>query len=78
VPLLMQEVDFTRPTAFVLGNERAGVSETAVAMADHTAIIPMVRRAQHLLAVCCTIRLVLMQGLQARLVNITYITLSGQ
>jgi hypothetical protein len=41
----MQEVDFTRPTAFVLGNERAGVSETAVAMADHTAIIPMVSTA---------------------------------
>lgn len=45
-----QEVDFTRPTAFVLGNERAGVSDAAVAMADHTAIIPMVRRT------CCVMR----------------------
>lgn len=37
----MQEVDWTRPTAFVLGNERQGVSDTAVQLADATAIIPM-------------------------------------
>jgi hypothetical protein len=37
----VQEVDWTRPTAFVLGNEREGVSDTAVALADATAIIPM-------------------------------------
>lgn len=37
----MQEVDWTRPTAFVLGNEGEGVSDTAVQLADHMAIIPM-------------------------------------
>ncbi len=38
-----QEIDFTRPTALVLGNERHGASEEIVAAADHCAIIPMVR-----------------------------------
>eukprot|EP00878_Enallax_costatus_P039592 GHUV01045439.1.p1 GENE.GHUV01045439.1~~GHUV01045439.1.p1 ORF type:complete len:198 (+),score=62.92 GHUV01045439.1:707-1300(+) len=37
----VQDVDWTRPTAFVLGNESAGVSDTALQLADHTAIIPM-------------------------------------
>jgi tRNA G18 (ribose-2'-O)-methylase SpoU len=36
-----QEVDWTRPTAFVLGNERDGVSPEAVAMADQVAVVPM-------------------------------------
>lgn len=46
LPLLgAQEVDFTRPTVFVMGNEKSGVSEATLALADHTAIIPMhVRR----------------------------------
>lgn len=35
------EVDFTRPTAIVFGNERDGVSEELVAMADCATIIPM-------------------------------------
>mmetsp|Transcript_35997 Transcript_35997/g.80114 ORF Transcript_35997/g.80114 Transcript_35997/m.80114 type:complete len:330 (-) Transcript_35997:444-1433(-) len=39
--ITIQEVDFSRPTAFVLGNERDGVSEEAVALADLCAIIPM-------------------------------------
>ncbi|GLI68939.1 hypothetical protein VaNZ11_013368 [Volvox africanus] len=37
----IQEVDWTRPTAFILGNEKFGVSEEAVAAADACAIIPM-------------------------------------
>lgn len=37
----IQEVDWTRPTAFVLGNECSGISDEAVALADHCAIIPM-------------------------------------
>ncbi|GBF98465.1 hypothetical protein Rsub_11675 [Raphidocelis subcapitata] len=37
----IQEVDWTRPTAFVLGNERDGVSAEAGAMADHAAVVPM-------------------------------------
>jgi tRNA (guanosine-2'-O-)-methyltransferase len=37
----IQVIDWTRPTAFVLGNEKMGVSEEAVALADQCAIIPM-------------------------------------
>ncbi|GAB4818225.1 hypothetical protein N2152v2_005271 [Parachlorella kessleri] len=36
------EVDWTRPTAFVLGNEKEGVSEAALAMADAHVVVPMV------------------------------------
>ena len=35
------EVDFTRPTAIVLGNENRGVSPEALALADGTIHIPM-------------------------------------
>eukprot|EP00775_Hariotina_reticulata_P007942 gene7942-8138_t len=37
----IQEVDWTRPTAFVLGNERSGVSPEALQLADQAAVIPM-------------------------------------
>ncbi|GFR41232.1 hypothetical protein Agub_g1905 [Astrephomene gubernaculifera] len=37
----IQQVDWTRPTAFVLGNEKHGVSAEAVAAADACAVIPM-------------------------------------
>lgn len=37
----MQEVDWTRPTAFLLGNEAQGISDEALALSDHSAIIPM-------------------------------------
>ncbi len=40
-PPFQQEIDFTRPTAFVLGNETAGVSDEAVALSDYCAMIPM-------------------------------------
>lgn len=46
----VQEVDWTRPTAFVLGNEREGVSDTAVALADATAIIPMAGERQQVVS----------------------------
>eukprot|EP00887_Chlorella_sp_A99_P003681 scaffold7.g3681.t1 len=56
----MGQVDWRRPTAFVLGNEKAGVSDAAVKMADACAVIPItgfvesynVRRA---LLVACTL-----------------------
>lgn len=35
------EIDFTRPTALVFGNERDGVSEALLAHADATCIVPM-------------------------------------
>mmetsp|Transcript_15524 Transcript_15524/g.42071 ORF Transcript_15524/g.42071 Transcript_15524/m.42071 type:complete len:308 (-) Transcript_15524:417-1340(-) len=37
----IQDIDWTRPTAFVLGNEKMGVSEEAVEAADACAIIEM-------------------------------------
>jgi tRNA (guanosine-2'-O-)-methyltransferase len=35
------EMDFTRPTAIVFGNEKDGISQEMIAEADHTVIIPM-------------------------------------
>ncbi len=37
----IQEVDWTRPTAVVLGNEHEGISEVVLDAADHCAILPM-------------------------------------
>jgi tRNA(Leu) C34 or U34 (ribose-2'-O)-methylase TrmL len=37
----IQDVDWTKKTAFVLGNERDGVSDTAIEMADAVAVVPM-------------------------------------
>jgi tRNA (guanosine-2'-O-)-methyltransferase len=37
----IHEVDFTRPTAIVFGNERDGVSSATLEAADETVIIPM-------------------------------------
>jgi tRNA (guanosine-2'-O-)-methyltransferase len=37
----IDEVDFARPTAFILGNEKEGVSAEALAMADERVRIPM-------------------------------------
>ena len=35
-------IDYTRPTALLLGSEKAGVSEEALRQADHHVIVPMV------------------------------------
>jgi tRNA (guanosine-2'-O-)-methyltransferase len=37
----ISEIDFSRPSALVLGNEKDGVSPRMVEMADHCVIIPM-------------------------------------
>ncbi|MBL7670708.1 MAG: RNA methyltransferase [Bdellovibrionaceae bacterium] len=37
----LNEIDFSRPTAFVLGNEKSGVSSEMLAAADERVIIPM-------------------------------------
>lgn len=37
----IQEIDFTEPTALVLGNEHAGATEEMVALSDERCIIPM-------------------------------------
>ena len=36
-----QALDYTKPTVFVLGNEKEGVSEKVIALADEVIIIPM-------------------------------------
>ncbi|GIL16254.1 MAG: tRNA (guanosine(18)-2'-O)-methyltransferase [Oligoflexia bacterium] len=38
----ISEVDFTKPTAIVLGNEKDGVSKEMIEAADHRVILPMV------------------------------------
>lgn len=39
--IAVEEVDWSRPTAFILGNEKFGVSTEALEAADACAIIPM-------------------------------------
>jgi len=36
-----QEVDYTKPTIIILGNEKEGVSKDVIALADEVIIIPM-------------------------------------
>lgn len=43
-----REVDYTKPTAIVLGGEKHGISSDALAMADQDIIIPMVGMVQSL------------------------------
>lgn len=43
-----REIDYTRPTAIVLGHEKNGVSDEAVRLADAEVIIPMVGMVQSL------------------------------
>lgn len=43
-----REIDYTKPTAIILGQEKFGASEQALALADHDIIIPMVGMVQSL------------------------------
>jgi len=43
-----REVDYTKPTAILLGQEKTGISEEALALADQDVIIPMVGMCQSL------------------------------
>ncbi len=43
-----REVDYTRPTAILLGSEKWGVSEEAARLADGSVVIPMLGMAQSL------------------------------
>lgn len=36
-----RDIDYTKPTALVLGQERDGISEQALEMADHHVVVPM-------------------------------------
>ncbi len=43
-----RHIDYTRPTAIILGQEKTGISEEALALADHHVIIPMLGMVQSL------------------------------
>ncbi|WP_111978229.1 tRNA (guanosine(18)-2'-O)-methyltransferase TrmH [Algibacillus agarilyticus] len=43
-----RDVDYTKPTAIMLGTEKFGISENAIAQADHCIVIPMVGMVQSL------------------------------
>ncbi len=43
-----REIDYTRPTAIVMGQEKYGASEEAIALADQEIIIPMMGMVQSL------------------------------
>ncbi|MCE9687927.1 tRNA (guanosine(18)-2'-O)-methyltransferase TrmH [Shewanella sp. AS16] len=43
-----RDIDYTRPTAIILGHEKDGVSPEAIALADKQVIIPMVGMVQSL------------------------------
>lgn len=51
-----REVDYTKPTAIILGQEKFGASEVALAMADQDIVIPMVGMVQSLnVSVACSV-----------------------
>jgi tRNA (guanosine-2'-O-)-methyltransferase len=43
-----REIDYTKPTAIILGQEKFGASDIALAMADQDIVIPMVGMVQSL------------------------------
>ena len=43
-----RDIDYTQPTAIILGQEKTGVTAEAIALADHEIIIPMVGMVQSL------------------------------
>jgi tRNA (guanosine-2'-O-)-methyltransferase len=51
-----REIDYTKPTAIILGQEKFGASEEALALADQDIIIPMVGMVQSLnVSVACSV-----------------------
>lgn len=51
-----REIDYTKPTAIILGQEKFGASEKALALADQDIIIPMVGMVQSLnVSVACSV-----------------------
>jgi tRNA (guanosine-2'-O-)-methyltransferase len=54
----LYDMDFTQPTALVFGNEHAGVSDEAIALADGNFLIPQVGMIQSLnISVACAVSL---------------------
>lgn len=51
-----REIDYTKPTAIILGQEKFGASEQALALADQDIVIPMVGMVQSLnVSVACSV-----------------------
>lgn len=51
-----REIDYTKPTAIILGQEKFGASAEALALADHDIVIPMVGMVQSLnVSVACSV-----------------------
>ena len=51
-----REVDYTKPTAIILGQEKFGASDVALSMADQDIVIPMVGMVQSLnVSVACSV-----------------------
>lgn len=51
-----REIDYTRPTAIILGQEKFGASKVALALADQDIVIPMVGMVQSLnVSVACSV-----------------------
>ena len=51
-----RDVDYTKPTAIILGQEKFGASDVALAMADQDIVIPMVGMVQSLnVSVACSV-----------------------
>ncbi|MGB1199319.1 MAG: tRNA (guanosine(18)-2'-O)-methyltransferase TrmH [Thalassotalea sp.] len=51
-----REIDYTKPTAIILGQEKFGASEAALALADQDIVIPMVGMVQSLnVSVACSV-----------------------
>jgi len=50
------DIDYTKPTAIILGQEKFGASKEALALADHDIVIPMVGMVQSLnVSVACSV-----------------------
>lgn len=43
-----RQIDYTKPTCIIMGQEKKGISKQAVALADHDIIIPMAGMVQSL------------------------------
>ena len=51
-----REIDYTKPTAIILGQEKFGASKEALELADHDIVIPMVGMVQSLnVSVACSV-----------------------
>lgn len=71
------EVDFTRPTAVVFGNESEGISDEALALSDFAIRIPMVGMAQSL-NLSVSVGIILYEAIRQRGISGHHPTLSEE